>query len=81
LESHCTTAVKNAVRRTETLIDEMTSQGRNPEHDIAIDITGGQKTSSVVGAALTINRHIVSQYVQTNDPHQVVAYDLIAGGD
>ena len=47
------------------------------EKDIVIDFTGGQKVTSVVAAAITINRHIDAQYVQTNSPWEVLSYDVI----
>jgi len=50
------------------------------EHDIVIDFTGGQKPTSVVAAAVTLNRPVETQYVQTNPPYDVIGYDLILGG-
>lgn len=47
------------------------------ETDVAIDITGGQKPTSIVGAAITFNRKIKAQYVQTNRPWGVISYDVI----
>jgi len=47
------------------------------EQDIMIDITGGQKPTSVIGASITFNLKIKAQYVQTNDPWQVVSYDVL----
>jgi len=48
------------------------------EPDVMLDVTGGQKTNTVVGAILTVNRRSKFQYVQTNPPHAVIAYDLVA---
>ena len=48
-----------------------------PERDIMIDFTGGPKVTSVVAAAITFNRNIKAQYVQTNSPWNVVSYDII----
>lgn len=47
------------------------------EHEIMIDFTGGQKVTSVVAVAMTFNRKIKAQYVQTNDPWKVLSYDVI----
>lgn len=47
------------------------------EPDVMLDVTGGQKTNTVVGAILTVNRQSKFQYVQTNPPHAVLAYDLV----
>ena len=47
------------------------------ERDIMIDFTGGQKVTSVVAAAITFNREIRAQYVQTNDPWETLSYDVI----
>jgi hypothetical protein len=48
-----------------------------PEKDIIIDFTGGQKVTSVVAAAVTFNRKIKAQYVQTKSPWDVLSYDVI----
>lgn len=58
------------------LLNEFKRKGY-PEKEIMIDITGGQKPNSVVGASMTFNRKIKSQYVQTNDPWEIISYDLI----
>jgi len=50
-----------------------------PEKDIMVDITGGQKPASVVGAVMTFNREIKAQYIQTNPPWAVITYDVIHG--
>lgn len=47
-----------------------------PEKEIMIDFTGGQKVTSVVAAAVTFNRKIKAQYVQTNEPWNVCGYDV-----
>jgi hypothetical protein len=51
------------------------------DRDVMIDITGGQKPTSAVAAAVTFNTDIRIQYVQTNPPWQVLGYDLIASQD
>ena len=48
-----------------------------PEDKIIIDFTGGQKVTSVIAVAITFNRNIEAQYVQTNDPWAVKSYDII----
>lgn len=45
--------------------------------EIMVDITGGQKPTSVVGAAMTFNQEIKAQYIQTNPPWDVKSYDVI----
>jgi hypothetical protein len=50
-------------------------RGRQPAR-IGVDITGGQKVASIAGAALTMNRELRIQYVQTNDPFEAVTYQL-----
>ncbi len=46
------------------------------DDQIMIDFTGGQKSTSVVAAAVSFNRRIKAQYVQTNAPWHVVGYDV-----
>lgn len=47
------------------------------ETEIMIDFTGGQKVTSVVAAAITFNRKIKAQYVQTNYPWKVLSYEVV----
>ena len=47
------------------------------DHEIMIDFTSGQKPTSVVAAAITFNRKIKAQYVQTNPPHKALSYEVI----
>lgn len=49
------------------------------DDQIMIDLTGGQKPTSVVAASVTFNRMIKVQYVQTNAPHAVISYDIVLG--
>lgn len=49
------------------------------DDQIIIDFTGGQKVTSVVAAAMTFNRTLKDQYVQTNDPYAVISYDILMG--
>lgn len=43
---------------------------------ITVDVTGGQKTTSIAGAVFTLNSRITFQYVQTDDPYDVIEFDL-----
>jgi hypothetical protein len=47
------------------------------EKEVMIDFTGGPKVASVVAAAMTFNRKIKAQYVQTNPDYQVFSYDIV----
>jgi hypothetical protein len=47
-----------------------------PDINIFVDITGGQKITSVAAAAATIGTIGQFQYVQTNDPYEVLVSDL-----
>jgi hypothetical protein len=53
-------------------------RGLIKEKDIAIDVTGGQKTASIAGASMVFNSDVVFQYVQaeTEQP-KVYLYDLV----
>ena len=54
-------------------------RGKNtPDRDIVIDVTGGQKTASIAAALITLTSKITFQYVQTNPPYGVIAYDVIS---
>ena len=46
------------------------------EKDIVIDVTGGQKTTSIAGAMITINSVVTFQYVQTSTPFKAWGYDV-----
>jgi hypothetical protein len=47
------------------------------EQEIIIDVTGGFKTTSIAGASITFNSQVTFQYVQTQPPNEVYAYDVI----
>ena len=65
-----------------TLIKKLKRQHEIKENEITIDFTSGQKVNSVVATAITFNRKIKSQYVQTNKPHKVLGYDaMLAASD
>jgi len=61
-------------------IDVFKEQGI-AEREIIIDITGGQKTVSIAGAVVTLNKNVTFQYVQTipdeSGKHKILAYDVI----
>jgi hypothetical protein len=59
------------------LIRKLRKQHGIKESEIMFDFTGGQKVTSIVAAAITFNRKIKSQYVQTNYPWEVLGYDVI----
>jgi hypothetical protein len=46
------------------------------EEDMIIDVTSGQKTTSIAGAAVTLYSKVTFQYVQTSKPHKVIKYDV-----
>jgi len=56
-------------------IKKLKEEGIN-EKDIIIDITGGQKTASIAGAAVTLSSNVTFQYVQTDDPWKVQVFDV-----
>ncbi|OWK41132.1 hypothetical protein [Fimbriiglobus ruber] len=58
------------------MMDQFAREGTR-DTDVMVDVTGGQKPNSVVGALLTVNRRAKFQYVQTNTPNEVIAYDLM----
>lgn len=60
-----------------TALHRFLTQGNLRESDIMIDFTGGQKVTSVVAAALTFNREVRAQYVQTGPPWAVRSYTIV----
>lgn len=60
-----------------TLIKGLKRQHDIKESEITIDFTSGQKVNSVVAAAITFNRKIKGQYVQTNPKWKVLGYDAV----
>jgi hypothetical protein len=57
------------------LLDQLNREG-TPDERIMIDMTGGEKPTTVVAAAATYNRAVHAQYVRTNPEWEVVGYDL-----
>ena len=49
---------------------------RLPESQVMIDFTGGQSVTSAVAVAMTFNREVKAQYVQTNSPWHPKSYDI-----
>lgn len=46
------------------------------EADLCVDITGGQKPTSAAAGLFTVNKEVVLQYVQTNDPKEPQIHDV-----
>jgi len=47
------------------------------EKQIIVDVTGGQKITSIAGAVVTFNSGVTFQYVQTDKPYDVLKYDVV----
>lgn len=45
--------------------------------DVLIDVTGGQKPTSIAGAAYTFSSRIAIQYVQTGRNKEAMTYDIV----
>lgn len=58
------------------IIKEEKGRGYSDE-DIVIDVTGGFKTTSIAGSSVTFSTNVTFQYVQTQSPNEVYAYDVI----
>lgn len=58
------------------MMDVLVKEGVR-EREVVVDVTGGQKPNSIVGALLTVNRRTQFQYVQTGNTNEVIAYDLV----
>lgn len=52
-------------------------EGGRQVEDVVIDVTGGFKTASIAGASITFNSKVTFQYVQTQPPFDVYAYDVV----
>lgn len=64
--------IKSAVRKLRSEDDSLS------DRDVVIDVTGGQKSTSVAGAVVTLNSDLKFQYVQTNEPYDVLLYDVVS---
>ena len=68
------------VRRIQETINKQKKGGKGKvkftDKDIVIDVTGGTTTASIAGASTTLNTKVTFQYVQTNPPYEVFAYDV-----
>lgn len=64
-------------RHLREIIREEKEAGRMRDEDIVVDITGGQKTTSIAGAGITLSTKVTFQYVQTRAPFKVHAYDVV----
>ena len=58
------------------IIEEEKQAGLRDE-DIVIDVTGGQKPTSIAGSSVTFSTNVTFQYVQPRSPHRVYAYDVV----
>ncbi|MDD2919539.1 hypothetical protein [Rhodoferax sp.] len=47
------------------------------ESDVVIDVTGGQKTTSIAGAMVTLTSDADFQYIQTVPPYGLITYSLV----
>jgi hypothetical protein len=60
-----------------TAIHRLRSECGLSDKDVIVDVTGGQKTTSIAGALITLNSSdITFQYVQTNPDYEVLSYNL-----
>jgi hypothetical protein len=57
------------------LIEKVTTGG-TPLDRICVDVTGGQKTTSVAGVLATLKTPVLNQYVQPGGNRKVLVYDL-----
>ena len=68
--------LKEVTKAIDKAIQKFKDSGMN-EKDMIIDVTGGQKTTSIAGALVTLNSQVTFQYVQTNSPYDVVSYNVV----
>ena len=69
--------VGQVLRAVERVLAAEAAEGREAAR-ISIDVTGGQKITSIAGASMTLRSPgLVFQYVGTNKPFEVKEYDLI----
>ena len=68
------------VQHIQETIDKQKKGGQGKvkftDKDIVIDVTGGTTMASIAGSSSTLNTRVTFQYVQTNPPHEVYAYDV-----
>ncbi len=68
------------VQHIQKIIDEQKKEGKGKvkltDKDIVIDVTGGTSMASIAAASTTLNTRVTFQYVQTNPPREVHAYDV-----
>lgn len=68
------------VQHIQEIIDEQKKEGKGKmkftDKDIVIDVTGGTSMASIAAASTTLNTRVTFQYVQTNPPREVHAYDV-----
>jgi hypothetical protein len=64
--------------RLESLLHRLASAPYNQaESAVVVDVTGGQKTTSIAGATITLKSNAVFQYVQTGAESSVLIYDAV----
>jgi hypothetical protein len=64
--------------RLESLLHRIASAPyKQAESAVVVDVTGGQKTTSIAGAAITLKSDAVFQYVQTGAENRVLIYDAV----
>lgn len=66
------------VQHIQKIIDEQKKEDKVKltDKDIVIDVTGGTSMASIAAASTTLNTRVTFQYVQTNSPREVHAYDV-----
>ena len=67
----------NALTKELRVITASLRSGGLEASQILVDVTGGQKVTSIAGAVLTVSNELRFQYVQTNAPFDSVPYDLV----
>jgi len=66
------------IQHLEFLCNDLIEKHDVSERDIMSDVTGGQKTASIAAALATLHRSDLRiQYVRTNDPYDVIAYNVV----
>lgn len=68
----------SVVQHIQKIIDEQKKEDKVKltDKDIVIDVTGGTSMASIAAASTTLNTRVTFQYVQTNSPREVHAYDV-----
>lgn len=64
------------VHETLEEIRDLLDQEEVEDHELCVDITGGQKPTSAAAGTFTLNKDVVLQYVQTNPPKAPQIHDV-----